>query len=82
MTRGDGFLVLNGGTGTLVELIVFWELAGKHLHDKPAAILGDQMRQAVQALSANPEVQIPKSLELVQTPKAAVSYFQKVWFDA
>jgi uncharacterized protein (TIGR00725 family) len=39
---GDGFVVCKGGTGTLVELAVIWEMVNKAvIRDKPIAVLGD-----------------------------------------
>jgi uncharacterized protein (TIGR00725 family) len=39
---GDGFVACKGGTGTLVELAVVWEMLNKAvLSGKPFAVLGD-----------------------------------------
>jgi uncharacterized protein (TIGR00725 family) len=39
---GDGFVVCKGGTGTLVELAVVWEMLNKSvMRDKPVAVLGE-----------------------------------------
>jgi uncharacterized protein (TIGR00725 family) len=39
---GDGFVACKGGTGTLVELAVVWEMLNKAvLKGKPFAVLGD-----------------------------------------
>lgn len=39
---GDGFVACKGGTGTLVELSVVWEMLNKSvLQQKPFALLGD-----------------------------------------
>ena len=38
---GDGFVVCKGGTGTLVELAVVWEMLNKAvMRDKPVVVLG------------------------------------------
>ena len=38
---GDGFVACKGGTGTLVELAVVWEMLNKSvMRDKPMAVLG------------------------------------------
>jgi len=38
---GDGFVACKGGTGTLVELAVVWEMLNKDvMRDKPFAVLG------------------------------------------
>lgn len=40
--RGDGFVACKGGTGTLVELAVVWEMLNKSvLPAKPFVVLGD-----------------------------------------
>ena len=39
---GDGFVACKGGTGTLVELAVVWEMLNKSvMSGKPFAVLGD-----------------------------------------
>src|SRR5215472_410710 len=39
---GDAFVVCKGGTGTLVELAVVWEMLNKSvIEKKPLAVLGD-----------------------------------------
>lgn len=43
--RGDGFVACKGGTGTLVELAVVWEMLNKSvMSGKPFAVLGDFWR--------------------------------------
>src|SRR5260370_42706215 len=40
--RADGFVACKGGTGTLVELAVVWEMLNKSgMTAKPVAVLGD-----------------------------------------
>jgi uncharacterized protein (TIGR00725 family) len=42
---GDGFVVCKGGTGTLVELAVVWEMLNKSVMEaKPVVVLGDFWR--------------------------------------
>ena len=79
--RGDGFVVLNGGTGTLVELMVVWEMANKGFHQKPVVILGNHVRQSVEALKQNPKVKIPKEFYFAETPQAAAEHLKKVLHD-
>lgn len=75
--RGDGFVILDGGTGTLVELMVVWEMSHKKFHQKPVVVLGKHMRESVEMLERNPEVKLPKDFRLAETPKAAVEYLRK-----
>jgi hypothetical protein len=40
--RGDGYVACKGGTGTLVELAVVWEMLNKNAMDpRPFVVLGD-----------------------------------------
>ena len=42
IARGDAFVACPGGTGTLVELSVVWEMLNKHVvSGKPLVVLGD-----------------------------------------
>ena len=50
---GAGYVVLPGGTGTLVELAVVWEWLNKgFLREKPLVILGDYWQPVVSAIPA------------------------------
>lgn len=54
---GDGFIVLNGGTGTLLELSVVWELLNKEfIAYKPVAAHGKLWKQIIDKM----EIQIAK----------------------
>jgi len=45
---GDAYVILNGGTGTLVELAVVWELINKNmLIEKPVACHGTMWKEIV-----------------------------------
>ena len=51
---GAGYIVLPGGTGTLVELSVVWEWINKgFLRAKPVVILGDFWQPVVSAIPAS-----------------------------
>ncbi|MCX7798446.1 MAG: LOG family protein [Melioribacter sp.] len=53
--HGDAYIVLNGGTGTLVELAIVWELMNKNaLAEKPFACHGKLWKEIVELM----EVQI------------------------
>lgn len=82
MELADGFVVLDGGTGTLTELAVAWEMKNKKLHQKPIVILGRTMQAVVHTLKQNPEVQIPERFQSAQTPREAVQYLTKALLHA
>lgn len=48
---GDGYVILKGGTGTLLELAYIWELTNKKLMpEKPIVVLGDFWKGVVDTL--------------------------------
>jgi uncharacterized protein (TIGR00725 family) len=50
---GDAYVVLRGGTGTLVELAMVWEYMNKHLlKTKPVIIVGDFWYPLVKSMRA------------------------------
>ncbi len=50
---GDGYIVLKGGTGTLVEFALVWELMNKSMiPEKPIIVVTDFWRPVVELLSA------------------------------
>lgn len=50
---GNGFIILPGGTGTLLELSLIWELFNKNVIDeKPVACLGEMWKHIVQPMEA------------------------------
>lgn len=70
---GDGYVALPGGTGTLAELAVVWEMLNKRLLPaKPVVLLGEQWLPVVNAvppseLNSNPVVQAQTVPEAVAT---------------
>lgn len=51
VTIGDAFILLPGGTGTLLELSFIWELMNKNVMDiKPAACYGEMWKRIVEEM--------------------------------
>ncbi|MBI4388388.1 MAG: LOG family protein [Candidatus Omnitrophica bacterium] len=73
---GDGFLVLNGAMGTLVELVTVCEMLNRQLFEKSIVVLGKQMQSAVRFMRRLPEVSFSKELLFKKDPKSAVQYFE------
>lgn len=65
---GDAFVFLNGGTGTLVELFVVWEMSNKKLISKPVIVLGQQLHDLLTQIKEYPHVVSNPNLFLVDTP--------------
>jgi uncharacterized protein (TIGR00725 family) len=69
--RGDGYVVCAGGTGTLVELGVVWEMMNKSvMAQKPVIVLGDFWRPVIdrvrKAESASESPWIERQSSLIQ----------------
>jgi len=48
---GDAYIILNGGTGTMLELALVWESINKNLiTEKPCAAVGDMWKSIVEAM--------------------------------
>lgn len=76
----DGFLVLGGGLGTLVELSLTWILSDMRvLRGKPILLLGDDWQAFLEALSGGPFITQEEMalLRLVGTPQEAVGELRK-----
>ena len=55
---GDAYIVLQGGTGTLLELAAVWELINKNLiKDKPVICHSDLWRQIVNLMNEQLKVE-------------------------
>jgi uncharacterized protein (TIGR00725 family) len=66
--RGRGYVACKGGTGTLVELAVVWEMLNKGVMEgKPFVVMGDFWRPIIERVR---EVEVPErpSLEVTAGP--------------
>ncbi|MCB9800024.1 MAG: LOG family protein [Candidatus Omnitrophica bacterium] len=68
----DAYVICDGGTGTLVELFMVWEIANKHKVQKPFILLGQQMQSLSNYLKSNPYIIFHPCLHYAQTPEEAV----------
>jgi uncharacterized protein (TIGR00730 family) len=69
---GDGYIVLPGGTGTLLELAAVWELKNKGFLDdgKPIILMGDFWRPLVELIRTE-DVESMGCIEVAATPAEA-----------
>jgi hypothetical protein len=90
--RGHGYVACKGGTGTLVELAVVWEMLNKHVMEpRPFVVLGDFWQPIIERVR---EVEAPgrpspaptdspwleannRLLHPVPTPAAAADYLAR-----
>jgi uncharacterized protein (TIGR00725 family) len=70
---GDGYVVLPGSTGTLLELAAVWELKNKDFldGDKPIILLGEFWRPLAKMMAAE-DAQSADCIEIAATPAEAV----------
>jgi uncharacterized protein (TIGR00725 family) len=73
----DGCVVLDGGTGTMTELLVYWEMLNKGLHQKPMVLLGPTLQKWYEAISINPAVKRPELLYVAKHVSQISDIFRK-----
>jgi len=81
----DGYVVCKGGTGTMAELAVVWEMMNKQvMSGKPLAVLGDfwapvieRICEAEQAVDLRRGKAIGQLVRVVSTPAEAADFFAR-----
>ncbi|MCX5646972.1 MAG: LOG family protein [Phycisphaerae bacterium] len=75
---GRGYVVLPGGTGTLLELATVWELKNKGFLDgaKPIVLAGGFWRPLVD-LMANDDPACPKQVAFAESPEQVADLLRK-----
>ncbi len=77
---GDGFVACKGGTGTLVELAVVWEMLNKRvMAHKPFVVLGDFWQPVINRVR---EVEAPSHPSSEQPATAAATLPALPWNEA
>ena len=74
---GDAYVVFDGGTGTLVELFVTWEMSNKGFLSKPVVVLGNRWRALTDQIRKIPQVVDSPHLYLKKTPAEAVNLLKE-----
>lgn len=71
---GDGFIVLDGGVGTLLELLLVWNLLAIRVFQKPCVLVGEHWRSVLDALEHETRLEPwhRALLHTVDTPQQAV----------
>lgn len=72
----DAFVICNGGTGTLVEMMVVWEMTSRKMLSKPVVFLGNHMRDVEASLKGLPYVLPADRFFHAATPEEAVQCLQ------
>lgn len=69
---GDAYVIFDGGTGTLVELFVVWEMSNKKFFTKPIVIFGKQLQDFIDRIRKFPHVLDNPNLSFCKTPDEAL----------
>jgi len=78
---GDGYVIIQGGTGTLLELSVVWELMNKHLiSTKPAVCHSEIWKNVVEAVDKQIQVEGRETglIKKCDTVEQIVEYMDKM----
>jgi uncharacterized protein (TIGR00730 family) len=76
---GDGYVVLHGGVGTLLELLLVWNLLVTGVMDKPCILVGSTWQRVLEDLGRNTQVgdRHLAMLQVVGTIQEAVALLQE-----
>ena len=82
IARGDAFVILKGGTGTLLELAAVWEFMNKGLmNERPIAVVGNFWNGVIDTLKAELAWEglegCTKFVTLVDSPVACLSFIKQ-----
>ncbi|MDA9101424.1 LOG family protein [Omnitrophica bacterium] len=69
----DAYVVCDGGTGTLVELLSVWEMSNQKILNKPVVIYGKTMQQILTQIKAVPEIIFNPCLRFSDTAQDVVN---------
>ena len=73
---GDAYAVFDGGTGTLVELFIVWEMSNKKFLNKPIMVFGKQSQTLVTQIRRFPRVTDNSNIYLSDSPSEALKILQ------
>jgi uncharacterized protein (TIGR00730 family) len=76
---GDAYVVLDGGTGTLTELFIVWEMANKKGIRKPIIVLGSFVRRLVEQLKKEKLVRFANVLKLANKPSEVLDFLHEAF---
>jgi len=76
---GDAFVLFNGGTGTLVELFVAWEMINKKMIQKPLIVFGAAMRSLVSRLKKERYVVSTPCLKIAKTVQEVLDHLYEAF---
>ncbi len=78
ISLGSAYVVLPGGTGTLLELAFNWEMKNKGFlsGDKPIILLGDYWQPLIKLIAID-DAKAPQFLLMAETPEKVIELLKK-----
>ena len=73
---GDGYVIFDGGTGTLVELFVVWEMLNKKFIQKPLIVLGPELQRFISEIRQFPQIINNDNIFFVETPDQILKFLK------
>ncbi|MCM8774965.1 MAG: LOG family protein [Candidatus Omnitrophica bacterium] len=74
---GNAYVLFNGGTGTLTELFVVWEMTNKGLLKNPIILIGDFLHALLERLKKENAVLFNGYLKIAKTPEEVLRYLKE-----
>lgn len=72
----EGYVILDGSMGTLVEYMTVWEMAQRGFMEKPIVVLGKRLQSLTKFIEKFPKVSVPKDMSFALRPEDAVGYLK------
>lgn len=77
IAHGEAYVFFDGGTGTLTELFVVWEMINKGFLQKPLVIFGPFLRALIETLRQNPSVFLNSWIFFADSPRGIVEILKQ-----
>jgi len=82
ISRGDAYVILKGGTGTLLEFAAAWEFMNKNvIKEKPIVLVGTFWKDVVETLKEESAWEglsnCARYVTIAETPKSCASYIKQ-----
>ena len=75
LETGSRYVFFDGGTGTLAELFVAWEMINKKMFKKPMIVYGSWLQSLIDQFQGT-EVLFHEHLKMAKTPEAILEYLK------
>lgn len=70
----DAYVVFDGGTGTLAELFVVWEMTNKRMLNKPIIFYGKFMKKLLEMLRQEKAISVNEKIKIANSAEEVLEY--------